>query len=100
MPDTLEHPDFQALDELSKAEAARALADPEQYKRVLLTSVLALRQEQRDAGRFCLEECRPETQRRLSRLERFKVWLIGLGAGIGALLGLFSALWAIFKGGG
>jgi len=82
----LDHPDLNALDDLERSEAARAMDDPEARQRLMLRTLLALRAEQKSARSYCRETCAPSINKRLSRLERWR-WLL-----TGGFLVLF-AVW-------
>ena len=97
MPDILESPDFAVLNEAHHAAIEKAVADPDYKERLLLSSVLALWQEARAARVNCTEVCQKGIHNRLSRLERFRAWLIGLGAGAGGLSALVGAIYGALK---
>lgn len=85
----LDHPDLQALDELERREAEKALTDPDARDRLTLRTLLALRAEQKAARAHCRDECKPEIKteiaavaRRVGRVEGFRWWMVGLGAGV------------------
>lgn len=96
--DCLNRPEFDILDEMEKAAIEADLADPARAQRVLLGTVVVLRKEQVQARKFCQAPggCKETFDKRLRPLERFKVWLIGLGAGVlivgGAVLAVLEWL--------
>jgi hypothetical protein len=92
--DILSHSEFDPLDDVERNHLREVLRDPEQRWIYIAGVVAVQRKEARARELACVAPggCRETIQRRLSRLERFKWWLIGVGGGIGALLALLEAL--------
>ncbi|KAF0156304.1 MAG: hypothetical protein FD189_1109 [Elusimicrobia bacterium] len=111
MPDNLlSDPAFAALRDHNKALVLEALDDPKRKDEIVVSTLLALHQDAVDARDYCRDECQPgltaESQklgRRVSRLERFKAWLLGVGAALviggGAIYGIVELVKALTKGG-
>ena len=93
----LDRPEFDILSEMERAAIEADLADPARAQRVLLGTVVALRKEQAHAREFCSTDCRPGITHRLRRLERFTVWLMGVGAALVVGGGLALSLWGLLK---
>lgn len=97
------------LNEIQRREVEEALAQPGGEVRFLVGAVVQVRDqvralEDRDkaAKEYCLETCRPELQKRLGTLERFRTRLLGIFAGLviaGALGGGVFELVKWLKGG-
>lgn len=93
-------PEIRGDDELRRLRALQvqeALADPRERDRIVVETLLELRDDQTAAGKFCLTECRPGLHGRLRRLERFKVWLLGVGAALVVGGGLALSLWGLLR---
>ena len=92
------------LNEMQKAEVEQAMADPLARERFVISALVAVRDDVaglklRDdaAHMYCRDTCRPAFVTRFERLERFRSWLMGIGAALVALAGLGLTLWGLLK---
>ena len=81
------------LDELEmirKQQVAELLKRPEEKERVLLETVLELRDSDRRAKTFCKDVCAPGFRRQIGRIQRFMWMVLGGGLVVGTVLTLLE----------
>jgi hypothetical protein len=81
------------LSEMQREEVQHALADPAAKERLIVTTLVQLR----DAEQVCMAECKPGFERRISRLERWLWKALTLWALLAGLGSAGAVAWGLLK---
>lgn len=104
VPNILDSEDFDVLEEAQRQRMERALSSPVERDRLMISTLLALRKEQKAAGEHCRTACLPSIKAdlkahgdRIGKVESFKRWLCGVVAGVSGLAGVAAAVYSVVK---